>query len=151
MICGKIDRKVNSVIEDFQKLNSRQIPMFTVFAPVKDVQDDEELLYHEYIDKIRNKEESYITIVDDEGLAESGLIIENSEIEIIPSRLCIHLLKKVAYKEERFNVMEVLSYAKQHNLEIAGKLIVQLLGHSKRRGSEEDYYELYLPVRKKQE
>ncbi len=150
-ICGKVDREVNRVFEDFQKLTSHQIPMFTVFAPVEDVQDHEELPYHEYLDKVRNREESYITIVDEEGLVESGLVVENSEIEMIPPQLCIHLMRKVAYKEERFSTMEILSYAREHDLKVAGKIMVRFLGHSKRKGSEEDYYEMYLPVKKKQE
>lgn len=149
-ICGRVDREVNRVIEDFQRLTYRQIPIFTVFTSVKEIEGVDELPYPEYIDKIRNREESYITIADDEGLVESGLVAENSEIEIIPSQLCIHMLKKVAYKEERFSVLEVLSYARKHGFEAAGKMMVQFLGHSKRQGNEEDYYGLYLPVRKKQ-
>lgn len=150
LICRRADYAVNRVIEDFQRLTSCQIPMFTLFSSIKEIQDSEELLYPEYVEKVRNKGESYITIKDDEGLAESHLVAENSEIEIIPSQLCIHILRKVAYREDRFSILEVLSYAREHNFEVAGKMVVRFLGHTKRKGNEEDYYELYLPVRKKQ-
>ncbi|MGN0659096.1 MAG: MerR family transcriptional regulator [Emergencia sp.] len=150
MICSRIDREVNRIFEDFQKLTSSQLPLFTLMAPVRLEPGQEELPYEEYLEKIRNREECFITIIDDGELSRSRLVKENSEITIMPSRLCLHGIRKIEHRQEHVATLELLQYAWKNGYEANGPLIVRSLLYLKNGKSvETDYYDMYLPVTKK--
>lgn len=49
MICRRLDHDISSIFEDFQKLTTDQIPLFTFLAPINIEEGEIELSYEEYI------------------------------------------------------------------------------------------------------
>ena len=115
-------------------MTTDQIPLFTFLAPMNVEEEEIELSYEEYIDRIRNKEDCCISIIDDGMLSESRLVKENSEITILPSQLCVHQIKKVIHGEKHLSVVEVLRFAKDKGYKPDGNLIVKSLCYFKDKG-----------------
>lgn len=145
-ILRKLDKDLKGTMKDLRRLTHLQKPIFTFRTEYC-----EDFLkcctYDDYVEKIRNTSRVAFSLVDDDGIIDSQMIKDSDKFEIVESKLCSHILLRVAKGGEPDMLNRVASYAIEQGYTPYGEMLGKMISLSNRQKGGISYYDVWLPIK----